>query len=302
MEGSDRYDLTGRTFGRLTAVKSVEGQRSKAVWECLCACGKIKRVSYHSLTQGRTKSCGCSRGLSNAKDLTGLSFGKLIAIERTNEKKRSGFVWRCRCECGKEAMVSSNSLLSGNARSCGCLLEAAKRKAYHDIAEKRFGRLVAIAPVEKRSGGSVVWKCRCDCGQENEYPVKTLLEGRALSCGCLKHENDSLQKSLHYIDGTCVEFLENMGKIRRNNTSGYPGLKMVRGKWQVRITFKKHMYYLGTYADKEEAIRVRKEAEQRVFGEFLDWYYEAFPDRPTAKKRQMDAQEGKQGIAENGAD
>ena len=292
MERSDRFDITGRTFGKLTAVECVEGSRSRGIWECRCECGNIKRVSYHNLVHECTKSCGCSRSIAQAKDLKGKRFGKLTAIERTGEKKGSSFVWLCRCECGRETRVSSNSLLTGNTRSCGCLLDAAKRSAYHDIAGQRFGRLTAVEPVEKRSGGSVVWKCRCDCGNENEYPVKTLLEGKAVSCGCSKAENDTLQRTLHYIDGTCVEFIENTGKLRSNNTSGYPGLKFVRGKWEARITFKRKTYYLGTYAEKEDAICVRKEAEQRLFGEFLDWYYITFPDKPTAKRRKINSQEG----------
>ena len=285
MEQGDRFDLTGRVFGKLTAMDCVEGSRSRGIWECRCECGRIRRVSYHNLVHGCTKSCGCSRGRANAKDLTGQKFGRLTAIERTGEKKGTNFVWRCRCECGKEIAVAGNSLLSGNTRSCGCLRDETKRGAYRDIAGQRFGRLTAIQPVEKRSGGSVAWRCRCDCGQEREYPAKTLLEGKAQSCGCLKHENDALQRTLHYIDGTCVEFLENMGKLRSNNTSGYPGLKYVRGKWEARISFKKRTYYLGAFADKAEAIRVRKEAEQRVFGEFLDWYRAEFPDRQTLRQR-----------------
>ena len=292
MEQVDRFDLTGRTFGKLTAMQCVEGSRSRGVWECRCECGNTKRVSYHNLVHDCTKSCGCSRGQSKAKELAGQQFGRLTAIERTGEKKGTSFVWLCRCECGREARVSSSSLLSGKTRSCGCLSDESKRSAYRDIAGLRFGRLEAVEPVKKRSGGSVMWKCRCDCGQEKEYPIKTLLDGKALSCGCLKTENDALQRTLHYIDGTCVEFIENMGKLRKNNTSGYPGLKLVRGKWEARITFKKHVYYLGTYEDKAEAIRVRKEAEQRVFGEFLDWYYAEFPDKPTRRQRKKTAGEG----------
>jgi len=83
-----------------------------------------------------------------------------------------------------------------------------------------------------------------------------------------------------------VEFIENMSKLRSCSTSGYPGLKYVCGKWEARITFKRKPYYLGAYADKEEAIRVRKEAGQRVFGEFLDWYCAASQtDRPGRRNR-----------------
>lgn len=230
--------------------------------------------------------------MANAKDLTGQKFGRLTAIERTGEKKGTNFVWLCRCECGREVRIPGSSLLSGNTRSCGCLQDEMKRSGFHDIAGQRFGRLVAVEPMEKRSGGSVIWKCRCDCGKESEHAVKALVSGKAQSCGCSRLKNDALQRTLHYIDGTCVEFIESMGKLRSDNTSGYPGLKYVRGKWEARITIKKKAYYLGRYADKEEAIRVRKEAEQRVFGEFLEWYYAAFPDRPTRKKKQAEAQEG----------
>lgn len=298
MQSADRFDLSGRTFGKLTALKCLEGNRSKAIWECRCECGTFKQVSYHNLTQALTKSCGCARAQAGAKDLSGLSFGRLTAIERTGEKKGSGYVWKCICECGREAFVTANSLLSGNTRSCGCLREQAKREGMRDLAGQRFGRLRAIEPLETRSGGSVVWKCICDCGLEAQFPAKTVLSGKARSCGCLKRENDVLQTKLHYIDGTCVEFLENMGRPRSDNTSGYPGLRAVKGKWQVRITFKKRVYYLGTYADKEEAIRVRKRAEQRLFGEFLDWYYKQFPDRPAAKRKEKAAESGGEDINE----
>ena len=45
----------------------------------------MKNVKYHSLTQGDTTSCGCSR--AEIKDLTGQRFGRLTAMENTGEKK-----------------------------------------------------------------------------------------------------------------------------------------------------------------------------------------------------------------------
>ena len=63
----------------------------------------------------------------------------------------------------------------------------------------------------------------------------------------------------------------------------------MRGKWTVRITFKGKPYTLGTYADKEAAIRVRKRGEQAIFGEFLDWYYAEFPDKKTSRRKRDEA-------------
>lgn len=59
------------------------------------------------------------------KNLIGEKFGRLLVIERSedyiqfNGKKRS--YWKCRCECGKEKKVSSDNLVSGKIKSCGCL-------------------------------------------------------------------------------------------------------------------------------------------------------------------------------------
>ena len=55
-------DLTGRIFGKLTAVRHVGFTvASKATWLCSCSCGSEKTVIGALLTCGRTISCGCAR-------------------------------------------------------------------------------------------------------------------------------------------------------------------------------------------------------------------------------------------------
>jgi hypothetical protein len=53
-------------------------------------------------------------------DLTGQKFGRLTVTERAGSKNKRA-LWRCVCECGNEVAVDSNSLRTGNTRSCGCL-------------------------------------------------------------------------------------------------------------------------------------------------------------------------------------
>jgi hypothetical protein len=53
-------------------------------------------------------------------DLTDMRFGRLTALARDYSKSGHAF-WRCRCDCGKDAIVASVSLRNGNTRSCGCL-------------------------------------------------------------------------------------------------------------------------------------------------------------------------------------
>lgn len=56
-------ELTGTKFGRLTVVARSENSRrsGKSVtrWLCKCDCGNLVVVEGHSLSRGRTKSCGC---------------------------------------------------------------------------------------------------------------------------------------------------------------------------------------------------------------------------------------------------
>lgn len=55
-----------------------------------------------------------------------------------------------------------------------------------DITGLTFGRLIAIAPTDLRSGGKIVWRCTCNCGAECLAPVNHLQDGRRVSCGCAK--------------------------------------------------------------------------------------------------------------------
>lgn len=57
----------------------------------------------------------------NFKDITGEKFGRLTAIERVGKNKYNYALWKCKCDCGNEVVVSGRSLRSGNTKSCGCL-------------------------------------------------------------------------------------------------------------------------------------------------------------------------------------
>ena len=58
---SKSIDLTGRKFGKLTVLGSVQPLNGHAAWECICECGEHSGVMAQSLTSGRTTSCGCNR-------------------------------------------------------------------------------------------------------------------------------------------------------------------------------------------------------------------------------------------------
>jgi hypothetical protein len=67
-------DLTGQTFGRLTAERMIgmtlKWKRNVYIWKCRCECGEVASVTQPQLVYGRTKSCGCLRR-ENALKLNG---------------------------------------------------------------------------------------------------------------------------------------------------------------------------------------------------------------------------------------
>lgn len=55
-----------------------------------------------------------------AKDLTGLRFGRLTAVDRADNSKGGSVMWLCECDCGNKTIVSRGNLRKGNTKSCGC--------------------------------------------------------------------------------------------------------------------------------------------------------------------------------------
>ena len=63
-------------------------------------------------------------------------------------------------------------------------------KASIDITGMRSGRLVAVAPTDKRYAGSVLWRCKCDCGKEKIVPAYKIKTGLIQSCGCARRQKN----------------------------------------------------------------------------------------------------------------
>lgn len=59
-------NLVGQKFYRLTVISFAGKAARNSVWNCACDCGRDARVIGSRLKSGKTKSCGCQRGISNA--------------------------------------------------------------------------------------------------------------------------------------------------------------------------------------------------------------------------------------------
>jgi hypothetical protein len=54
-------------------------------------------------------------------DMTGQKHGRLTVIEMAGHNKHNQRLWRCVCDCGKDAEVLGFLLRQGQTQSCGCL-------------------------------------------------------------------------------------------------------------------------------------------------------------------------------------
>lgn len=61
------------------------------------------------------------------KDKTGLVYGRLTVLKLDRIQNRASY-WLCECICNKKLIVRSDSLVSGNTQSCGCLFKDSHTK------------------------------------------------------------------------------------------------------------------------------------------------------------------------------
>lgn len=183
-------DLTGQRFGRLTAkyyLTKTNTEKPRRHWVCGCDCGAETTVDISHLRSGHTRSCGCLLDDrkwpgSNGYDLRGERFGRLVALEYEtktggNKKKRRKRYWVCQCDCGQQISVETSPLVKGYTQSCGCIINEKR-------LNQRFGKLTAVERMPAGSGGTVRWRCVCDCGNEKIMNTNDLSVRKVFDCGC----------------------------------------------------------------------------------------------------------------------
>ena len=218
-------DIAGQRFGRLTAIRPTSDRKGESViWECKCDCGNVIYKSISGLQFQNVKSCGCLRkeisSQIHKKDLVGKRFGKLVVIEETSKRNKKKIIWKCLCDCGNICEASSDNLISGSTKSCGCLRKEKAVETHTDnLVGQKFGKLTVIKKTNKRRCGCVVWLCKCDCGNFYEAPSVHLKDGHIKSCGCLSSKGEL----------KIQEILE-QGEIPFKRQYSFPELKSKKNK------------------------------------------------------------------------
>ena len=227
-------------------------------------------------------------------DLTRQKFGRLTVIKRVENSKNGHSRWLCKCECGnpKDVIVFGLSLKSGNTQSCGCLakeklIERNKKYNTYDLTgeygigyttngEEFYFDLEDYDKVKnycwyKHHSGYIV-----TCITDNDSEIRLYIQMHRLIMNC--PDNMDIDHIFHNTYDNRKEFLRivtysqnsiNQG-IQSNNTSGITGVGWYQRseKWRVRIDIDGKQINLGYFDDFNEAVKVRKEAELKYFGEY----------------------------------
>lgn len=228
-------------------------------------------------------------------DMTGQRFGRLTVIKRAkNHIQPNGVnvvMWECKCDCGNEIIVSGMSLRRGDTKSCGCFHKECASNQGRKNKKYNTYDLSGDYGIGYTLNGEEFWfdledydliKNYCwfidDKGYvvTNDSKTRKIIRFHRLILPVKHNEQIDHIKHIKY-DNRKSELRivtnaqNSMNRIRQpNNTSGITGVYWNNSKqrWCAEIMLDKKKIYIGVYEEFDDAVKARKEAENKYFGEY----------------------------------
>lgn len=150
-----------------------------------------------------------------------------------------------------------------------------------DLTGHRFGRLVAIKEAGYANNHSMIWECECDCGNIVFVTTGDLRHGSTKSCGCLRVDSSRKNAEKLYKWAQTNDLKEHTKLSRLSSTPTSANKSGVRGvsydnkrrMWVAFMKFQSVVVLQDRFAKKEDAIRARREAEEKYFKPILKKYH-----------------------------
>nr|DAK99465.1 MAG TPA: hypothetical protein [Caudoviricetes sp.] len=179
-------------------------------------------------------------------------------------------------ECGK-------SYTSYHEKSSFCSLDCSKKFRHAEflrnsqkMINQKFGKLTVIDIIIENNRTKCL--CVCDCGKKLWVESGSLKNCHTSSCGCFQKDKAKMNipylqkyRDKNLIENTHLDKISS--SIQKNNTSGIKGVYFHSSsqKWVAKLTFQKHTY-LKEFKNKDDAIKYRKELEEKYFKPILEKY------------------------------
>lgn len=144
------------------------------------------------------------------KNLIGQKFNHLTVLKQEPSDGNGNARWLCECDCEDhtQKVVLGFALRNNTVKSCGCIKRLPGNGSTQDLSNRRFGKLVTIEPTDERSGsGSVIWRCKCDCGNIAYVPTAELNRGQKVSCGCDRAFSKGEEKIAYLLSENSINFV-----------------------------------------------------------------------------------------------
>ena len=215
----------------------------------------------------------------DVSDYIGMQFGKLTVLECVGVLEVQGEThrrthYRCRCECGKEVIVSRHMLQGGRRTSCGDCTRIVEHEEYNEyvcengesfLFDKEDMPYVTSERWHMNNNGYAV-TCR---NGTSEMFSRTILHLRDDQCVDHINGDRSDNRKANLRIASTQDNNHNM-TIPSHNTSGYKGVSYYppRGKYRAYIMMDGVRKHLGYFRDPKEAARAYDQAARLYFGEF----------------------------------
>ena len=232
--------------------------------------------------------------MSKGLNIEGCTFGYLTVIKRTGSNKYGKSLFLCKCKCGKTIECVGSSLVSGLTTSCGCKQKSIARqyglnskktnsydlsgeygigfttntnqKFYFDVED--YEKIKDYCWYESKNG--YIESRTKDKNQYKSISLHRLVldVNNKTKVDHIKHQiKDCRKTNLRVVNDSQSAMNKGMYK---NNTSGHKGVYFNKqtSKWTASISKNNVKIYLGCFEDINDAIRVRKQAEEKYFGEY----------------------------------
>lgn len=124
-----------------------------------------------------------------ALELEDKTFGKWKVKKLIGyEAKLHSRVWECECECGEIRKIPQGNLTTGKSSACNsCALTGLDRLSQRSAIYpgSRFGNLTIVELAGRtKSSKTLLYSCKCDCGNERVVRSTRLKDGSIVDCGC----------------------------------------------------------------------------------------------------------------------
>lgn len=154
-----------------------------------------------------------------------------------------------------------------------------------DLTGQTLYSLHVLYRVGPWNGLKTMWHVHClACGGEYDIDQQHLGKTRSCTCGRKKGLESGQESVANLAKGGSAVHGVLRHNLNKNNTSGVRGVSPKKTKdgmlyYRTYINFRRKQYHLGNFPDLDSAIAARKEAEAHIYGNYLAWYAEHYPEQ-----------------------